>query len=132
MRRRGKVGGVVDRRIGEGEGGMTAEERGVVRFAREREGRGGARAGAFDLEGSEDEGFGGLTHGGRAIGELVDDDMGGGSDGSEDEGLLVRKRSRSSDDDEDEVGEGVDGQGREVKKSKKEVMQELIAKSKHH
>ncbi|KAK4897335.1 nucleolar complex protein 14 [Elasticomyces elasticus] len=124
MRGRLKSGGLVDRRIGEGDGGMGEEERAVARFARER-GRN-----VFDLEGSEDEGGGGLlTHGGRAIADLEEDDMGVSGDdegGSEDDGFLVRKRQR-----EDEEVEEVDEQP-EVKKSKKEVMTELIAKSKLH
>ncbi|KAK3648857.1 nucleolar complex protein 14 [Elasticomyces elasticus] len=125
MRGRLKSGGLVDRRIGEGDGGMGEEERAVARFARER-GRN-----VFDLEGSDEEGGGGglLTHGGRAIADLEDDDMKlsgdeGGSD--EDDGFLVRKRQR-----EDEEDEVVDEQP-DVKKSKKEVMTELIAKSKLH
>ena len=37
LRRRNKVGGVVDRRIGEGDTDMTPEERAAMRFAREKE-----------------------------------------------------------------------------------------------
>ncbi|TKA83743.1 hypothetical protein B0A55_00082 [Friedmanniomyces simplex] len=135
MRRRNKTGGLVDRRIGEGDEGMTAEERAVARFAREKEGK---KGGVFDLEGSDDEGGGGLmglTHGGRVIDELEDDDMGGAGEGSgsededEDVGFLVRKRRRE--DEDDEVEEANIGQP-DVKKTKKEVMQEVIAKSKLH
>ncbi|KAK4954435.1 nucleolar complex protein 14 [Elasticomyces elasticus] len=123
MRGRLKSGGLVDRRIGEGDGGMDEESRAVARFAREKS------RNVFDLEGSEDEGGGGLlTHGGRAIADLEEDDMkiSGDEEGSEDDGFLVRKRQR-----EDEEDEVVDEQP-DVKKSKKEVMTELIAKSKLH
>lgn len=129
------MGGLVDRRIGEGDAGMTAEERAVRRFAREKEGRGG---GVFDLEGSGGEAEGvGLTHLGRRLGEFDDVDL-VGEEGSEDEdegdGLLRRKRRRSSEDEEEEGVDGVeDGEEQpERKKSKKEVMQEVIAKSKLH
>ncbi|KAK5723933.1 nucleolar complex protein 14 [Elasticomyces elasticus] len=124
MRGRLKSGGLVDRRIGEGNGGMGEEERAVARFAREKS------RNVFDLEGSEDESGGGLlTHGGRAIADLEEDDMKisgdeGGSD--EDDGFLVRKRQREDEED------GVVDEQPDVKKSKKEVMTELIAKSKLH
>ncbi|KAK0269221.1 nucleolar complex protein 14 [Friedmanniomyces endolithicus] len=132
MRRRNKTGGLVDRRIGEGDEGMTAEQRAVMRFTKEKEGR---RGGVFDLEGSDDEGgMMGLTHGGRAIDELEVDDMKGSGKGSESEdedaGFLVKKRRRE-DEEEDDVEEAGEGQP-DVKKSKKEVMQEVIAKSKLH
>ncbi|KAK0309398.1 nucleolar complex protein 14 [Friedmanniomyces endolithicus] len=132
MRRRNKTGGLVDRRIGEGDEGMTAEQRAVMRFTKEKEGR---RGGVFDLEGSDDEGgLMGLTHGGRAIDELEDDDMKESGKGSESEdedaGFLVKKRRREDEQDED-VEEAGEGQP-DVKKSKKEVMQEVIAKSKLH
>ncbi|KAK5702438.1 nucleolar complex protein 14 [Elasticomyces elasticus] len=125
MRGRLKSGGLVDRRIGEGDGGMGEEERAVARFAREKRGN------VFDLEGSEDESGGGglLTHGGRAIADLEDHDMklSGDEGGSEDDGFLVRKRQREDEEEEEVVDEQPD-----VKKSKKEVMTELIAKSKQH
>ncbi|KAK0867033.1 nucleolar complex protein 14 [Friedmanniomyces endolithicus] len=132
MRRRNKTGGLIDRRIGEGDEGMTAEQRAVMRFTKEKEGR---RGGVFDLEGSDDEGgLMGLTHGGRTIDELEDDDMKGSGKGSESEdedaGFLVKKRRRDEEEDDD-VEEADEGQP-DVKKSKKEVMQEVIAKSKLH
>lgn len=141
MQRRNKVGGLVDRRIGEGDPGMTAEERAVQRFAREKQGK--KNGGMFDLEGGDDdEGAFGLTHGGRSLAEFGDDDFADGGSlgegsGSEDDEFLKRKRRRS--DEEDEVGdvdgmEGTDGaeDAPERKKTKKEVMQEVIAKSKLH
>jgi nucleolar protein 14 len=144
MRRRNKVGGLVDRRIGEGDVDMTPEERAVQRFAREKERKAKGR-GMFDLEGSDDEGGAGgglLTHGGKRVEDLVADDFQDESiegSGSEDDGeeLFTRKRRRDSDEegeedeDEDEAEGDIEGQP-ERKKTKKEVMHELIAKSKMH
>ena len=139
VRRRNKVGGLVDRRIGEGDVDMTVEERAVQRFAEEKQRRKGG-GNVFDLEGSEDEGAGmGLTHGGRSLDDLAADDMGslGGSDGEGD--LVRRKRRREEDDDDVGFGSDVDANERsgsddepERKKSKREVMDELVAKSKFH
>ncbi|KAK5124108.1 hypothetical protein LTR85_001811 [Meristemomyces frigidus] len=137
MQRRNKVGGLVDRRIGEGDPGMTAEERAVQRFAREKEGKRGGNV--FDLEGSDDEAGGGLTHLGKSLNDLGEDDfaegVSAGSEASEDDDgrVLRRKRRRSSASDEDAVdnAQGEDEQP-ERKKTKKEVMQEVIAKSKLH
>ncbi|KAF2764783.1 Nop14-like protein [Teratosphaeria nubilosa] len=129
MQRRNKVGGLVDRRIGEGDPGMTAEERAVQRFAREKRGN------VFDLENSDDEaGKVGLTHLGRPLieydfGEALSD---GGDSGSED-GFLRKKRRRDSEDDQMDGGVEPEAEDQpERKKTKKEVMQEVIAKSKLH
>ncbi|EME38264.1 hypothetical protein DOTSEDRAFT_75732 [Dothistroma septosporum NZE10] len=144
MRRRNKVGGLVDRRIGEGDVDMTPEEKAVQRFAREKERKAKGRS-MFDLEGSDEEDAGGfgLTHGGKKIDDLAADDFGeevsGGSDeDEEDDGeLLRRKRRRSDDEDEDEDEQDAAGLQEsedepERKKTKKEVMEEVIAKSKMH
>ena len=137
MHRRNKVGGLVDRRIGEGDAGMTPEEKAVQRFAREKQRKKGGSL--FDLEGSDDDAKGtGLTHGGRQIDELAEDDFGdevsAGSEEQEDGELLTRKRRRSSVSDgvEDVVSGGEGEEGSQRKKSKKEVMEEVIAKSKLH
>lgn len=136
MQRRHKVGGLVDRRIGEGDPGMTAEERAVQRYAQEKQRKKGASL--FDLEASDDdEPKIGLTHGGKNIGELGADDFGeqlSGAEESEDDGELIRKKRRRSDEEEEEngvAGDEVDEQPQR-KKTKKEVMEEVIAKSKLH
>ena len=139
MQRRKKVGGVVDRRIGEGDPGMTAEERAVQRFAQEKQRRKGASLFNLEDSGDDDEPGMALTHGGRDLDELGADDFGddvsAGSE-SEDGGLMRRKRRRSDvDDAEVERGNGVDtsiNAEPEHKKTKKEVMEEVIAKSKLH
>ncbi|KAF2165484.1 hypothetical protein M409DRAFT_67297 [Zasmidium cellare ATCC 36951] len=142
MHRRNKVGGLLDRRIGEGDVDMTPEEKAVQRFAKEKERKAKGRS-LFDLEGSDDEagnGFGAaLTHGGRRIDDLAADDFGeevsGESEDDEDDGELLRRKRRRSDEDEEEEGEGpvdAEEQQPERKKTKKEVMEEVIAKSKMH
>ncbi|KXT10672.1 hypothetical protein AC579_4781 [Pseudocercospora musae] len=138
MRRRSKVGGLVDRRIGEGDAEMTPEEKAVQRFAREKERAAKGRS-LFDLEGSDDEAGGGfkLTHGGKGLDGLVGDDfresMSGGSDDDSDDGFMRKKRRRSDfvEIEGEEVEDAGEGQP-ERKKTKKEVMEEIIAKSKMH
>ena len=135
MQRRSKVGGLVDRRIGEGDPGMTAEERAVQRFAQQKQREKGASL--FDLEASDDdEPKMRLTHGGRRLDELPVDDLDEvtpDDHGSEADVDLMRKRRRLSDSPEEEI-HGVNEAGAEEqpdrKRSKKEVMQEVIAKSK--
>nr|OQO28625.1 hypothetical protein B0A51_03342 [Rachicladosporium sp. CCFEE 5018] len=134
MQRRSKVGGVVDRRIGEGDVGMTPEERALERFTREKTRR--KTGGLFDLEGSDNEGGVGLTHGGRSLQELGGDDFQDTvSVGSEDDdGELLRRKRRRDDEDQVDDGDGVepDAEQPERKKTKHEVMQEVMAKSKAH
>lgn len=140
VRRRNKVGGLVDRRIGEGESGMTAEERAVRRFAEVK-----GRKSVFDLEGSDDDDLGmELTHGGRRLDDLNDDEIGGSPKASgdeDDDGFLRKKRTRDDldleDEDEDDGLSDLRYQNDseeqpERKKSKHEVMQEVVAKSKLH
>jgi len=137
MQRRNKMGGLVDRRIGENDATMTPEERAVQRFAREK-GRKKGRS-MFDLEASdEEEGGAGLTHLGRKLDELdgedfVDSVAGSEEDDQDGEELMRRKRPREEDmeDDVDDASKVV-GQQPERKKTKKEVMEEVIAKSKLH
>lgn len=136
MQRRNKTGGLIDRRIGEGDVGMTPEERALERFTREKQRKKGGSL--FDLEASDDEGGVGLTHGGRRLDELEGDDfsdaMSGGSDEEADGELMRRKRRREDIADEEEAaaGEQVQEPQPERKKTKKEVMEEVIAKSKLH
>ncbi|EMC95439.1 hypothetical protein BAUCODRAFT_35421 [Baudoinia panamericana UAMH 10762] len=135
MQRRNKVGGLIDRRIGEGDATMTPEERAVQRFAREKERKKGGSL--FDLEGSDgDEGKIGLTHLGRSLDEFDGGDMvdavSEGSEEEEDDGLLRKKRRRDDVDEGDELLGEAEVEEPERKKTKKEVMEEVIAKSKLH
>ncbi|KIW07965.1 uncharacterized protein PV09_01865 [Verruconis gallopava] len=131
LQRRNKVGGITDRRIGEEDPNMTPEEKMQQRFAREQE-RKSKKHALFDLEMEEAEEEDLLTHGGRALGFDEDDfDAGSLVDGSDDEddnagGLLKRKREAA-----EEMLAAVEAEP-ERKKSKKEVMKEIIAKSKLH
>jgi nucleolar protein 14 len=140
LQRRHKIGGLVDRRIGEGDPGLTAEERAVQRYAEEKQRRKGGNL--FDLEGSDDdEPRMGLTHGGRTLDDLAPDDFealsGNQSDGSEeDDRELIRRKRRREDVEDDGMGAALSAEEAddepERKKSRREVMQEVVAKSKLH
>ncbi|PBP24560.1 Nop14-like family protein [Diplocarpon rosae] len=131
---RRKVGGILDKRFGENDPSMAPEEKMLERFTREKQVR-HKNSSAFDLE--DDEG-GELTHMGQSLsldGPALKDDyeefdleVSDAEDHALDEERQL-KRSRSDLEEEgDEDGE--DRPGR--KKSKQEVMKELIAKSKLH
>ncbi|KAF1813643.1 Nop14-like protein, partial [Eremomyces bilateralis CBS 781.70] len=134
LHRRGKVGGIQDRRIGEMDRTLTPEERLQQRLAKEATRRRGKTM--FDLD--EDEDTIGLTHLGKDLDDFEEDI----SDASEDE---ARGENDYSDDDREDgasrkrrwEGDGAasdveDGAEPERKKSKAEVMKEVIAKSKFH
>ncbi|KAF2831151.1 Nop14-like protein [Ophiobolus disseminans] len=134
MNRKNRVGGIVDRRIGEDDPTMTLDDKMMARFEREQQKKRGGNV--FDLEDGDDEVQ--LTHGGESltfdheIGE-EDYDAASISGSSDDEdGFLKRKRRR--DDVDGEVdGEAAPGEEQpERKKSKAEVMKEVMAKSKLH
>ncbi|TID17522.1 Multisite-specific tRNA:(cytosine-C(5))-methyltransferase [Venturia nashicola] len=129
---RHKVGGIVDRRIGENDPGMAPEEKALQRFTREQERKaGGGRRSMFDLEGEEEVEELALTHLGQSL-SLGKDDFDGESvdGGSEDEDARPNntygKRKLG---DENEDGQG-DDEGPEKKKSRAEVMKEVMLKSK--
>ena len=136
MNRRNKVGGIFDRRFGENDPTMAPEDKMLERFAREKQ-RSHKRS-MFDLE--DDEPVEGLTHMGKSLSfddaALVDDyndddDVGleSGDDTSDnDRRALKRSRPDGSGDGEPENADGEP----ERKKTKQEVMKELIAKSKFH
>lgn len=119
VHRRHKVGGLVDRR---GKGDWT-------RLLREQRGR--AKRRVFDLEdmGMDEV----LTHMGRAIGfdgeEMEDDDFSEESLGESSEQERPKKRRKGA---EDEVSVPSDEEELGKKKTRKEVMEEVIAKSKLH
>jgi len=137
MQNRNKAGGIVDRRFGENDPTMAPEDRMLERFTREKQKR--VRGGEmFNLE-DEDE----LTHFGESLGGLREIGQGlhddfeqlGGLPGDEDNDetnpqRLARKRPLSFDDQEE--GSDTEDKGPERKKSKAEVMKEVIAKSKLH
>ncbi|KAL8694043.1 MAG: hypothetical protein Q9218_001221 [Villophora microphyllina] len=137
MHRRKKVGGILDRRFGENDPTMTLEEKALERFVREKQ-RGTKRDTLFDLEDGDDDDQ--LTHFGQSLSfnnpnttddfndvVLMSED---GSDASEGEGRPSKRRRLSPDDDGRRSDEDKDQYARQ--KTKKEVMEEVIAKSKLH
>ncbi|AEO53967.1 hypothetical protein MYCTH_2295937 [Thermothelomyces thermophilus ATCC 42464] len=141
MQRRNKVGGLIDRRFGENNPNLSLEEKMIERFTREQQ-RKHKKISAFDLE-DDDEPMGGLTHMGKP---LFDDDGDDGDDAvpvkddfdeedlpSGDESdtsraerrMLKRQRLLEAVEELDE-----DNEQPERKKTKKEIYEEVIAKSK--
>ncbi|CAE6487581.1 unnamed protein product [Rhizoctonia solani] len=116
-----RAGGIVDRRFGENDATMTPEERMLERFTRERQRQ--AKGVAFNLEDDED-----LTHYGQSLNALDDFDGAGIElDDEEESGQIDANVVRHDhfggfDDEKDDEPER--------KKSKAEVMSEIISKSK--
>lgn len=119
-KRKNKTGGVKDRRLGENDPTMTAEEKMLARFTKERQRA--SKSSMFDLD-ADDADFNGTVYGKSLA--FQDEDTGF----ADDEDILVPKRQRSV---EEEEKEKVDEEQPAPKKSKKEVMEEVIAKSKKH
>ncbi|KAL4765217.1 snoRNA-binding rRNA-processing protein NOP14 [Aspergillus foveolatus] len=136
MDRRNKVGGIMDRRFGENDPTMTPEERAAERFARASQKK-LRKDSMFNLEEDDEEEFT-LTHKGESL--SFGDEDGIRDDFQEDldaddmsDAEMPRKRKRFIDDPEAEEGGSQDGEDvPERKKSKHEVMQEVIAKSKFY
>ncbi|KAL8900236.1 MAG: hypothetical protein Q9207_005788 [Kuettlingeria erythrocarpa] len=138
MQRRKKVGGILDRRIGENDPTMTPEEKALQRFVQEKQ-RGNRKDALFDLEDRDEEGQ--LTHFGQSLsfdkpGKV--DDFQEVQLTSEEESDAIdsaarpRKRRRlSSDAVSGDEGSANEADGRpERRKTKSEVMKEVMAKSK--
>lgn len=138
MQRRNKVGGLIDRRFGENDPNMSLEDKMIERFTREQL-RKHKKSSAFDLE-DDDEPVGGLTHMGKPLFEDDDNDAVPVKDDFEEEDLpsgdesdtsraerRMLKRQRLL-----EAVEGLDEDEEqpERKKTKKEIYEEVIAKSK--
>ncbi|KAJ4141124.1 nucleolar complex protein 14 [Fusarium equiseti] len=134
MQRRNKVGGILDRRFGENDPTMAPEDKMLERFAREKQ-RSHKKNSMFDLE--DDEPSESLTHMGKSItfddmDDFKEDDLDEDydSDGSvRERQRLKRIRALAA-----EGSDGEDGENGEPerKKTKKEVMEEVIAKSKYY
>ncbi|KAL8807425.1 MAG: hypothetical protein Q9200_004682 [Gallowayella weberi] len=140
MQRRNKVGGILDRRFGEDNPKMTPEERALERFVKEKQ-RGSKNDTLFDLEdaGEDDQ----LTHFGQSLSfdksSKTEDfqEEGFSSEGESDNMEVLErpnKRRRISEDVSYKDEEMIDkSDGRPARpKTKKEVMNEVIAKSKLH
>ncbi|KKK17930.1 hypothetical protein P175DRAFT_0468706 [Aspergillus ochraceoroseus IBT 24754] len=134
MDRKNKVGGILDRRFGEDDPTMTPEERAAERFARASQKK-LRKESMFNLEEEDDEEFQ-LTHMGESLSFGGDDFQEGELDAAEDmsDSEMPRKRKRIINDDGEmeDVDSEDDEELPERKKSKNEVMKELIAKSKFH
>lgn len=139
MQRRNKVGGLIDRRFAEDDPNVSLEDKMIERYTREQL-RNHKKSSMFDLE-DGDEPMGGLTHDGKPL--FDDDDEGPMKDDFDEEDLLSGDESDSSRAERrmlkrqrlTEVLEGQeeeeDGQP-ERKKTKKEIYEEIMAKSKLH
>ncbi|KAI4103442.1 MAG: hypothetical protein L6R37_003797 [Teloschistes peruensis] len=140
MHRRKKVGGILDRRFGENDPTMTLEEKALERFVKEKQ-RGSKRETLFDLEyGDEDNQ---LTHFGQSLSFDKSSTIDGfknvaltseeGSVTSDNEARPNKRRRLSADDDNNRESVSHEDQDQFApKKTKKEVMEEVIAKSKLH
>ena len=133
------MGGILDRRFGENDPTMTPEERALERFVREKQRR-GKNSSLFDLE--DGEGDEQLTHFGRSLsfnGPKVDDFDQADSGVSDEEHEEIgqdrpnkRRRLSESDGSDGSLSSAEDGSELGRPKTKKEVMSEVIAKSKLH
>lgn len=135
----------MDRRFGENDPSMTPEERAAERFARESQ-RKMRKENIFNLE-EEDEEELELTHGGRSLSfgdainlngdDFAENDISGGESSDDEEASRKRKRALAADDEVDDM-DGMASEDDEAedeteplrKKTKAEVMKEVIAKSK--
>ncbi len=141
MQRRNKVGGILDRRFGENDPTMTPEQRALERFVKEKQ-KGNRKGALFDLEDADEDNQ--LTHFGQSLSFAKPDgrddfneteiDGSAGSSPGEGEDLRPMKRRRLSQG--SSVGENSfdarDERQAERPKTKKEIMHEVIAKSKLH
>ncbi|KAK3988054.1 putative nucleolar complex protein 14 [Cladorrhinum sp. PSN332] len=141
MQRRNKVGGLIDRRFGESDPNMTLEDKMIERYTREQQ-RAHKKNSMFDLE--DDEPSGGLTHMGRPLFDDDDDDvdqpMKDDFDGEQlpsdedDDDLRATRRALKRQRLEEvlDAADELDEEQPERKKTKKEIYEEIIAKSKLH
>ncbi|CAA7258546.1 unnamed protein product [Cyclocybe aegerita] len=126
-----RAGGIVDKRFGENDPTMSLEDRMLERFTKERQRA--SKGTTFNLEDEDD-----LTHYGQSLSKLDDFDNAGLGLGSDEEGEtsgqigrdLVSKTHFGGFGDEDVDEDEEEGPAR--KKSKAEVMAEVVAKSKEH
>lgn len=141
MQRKNKVGGILDRRFGENDPTMAPEDRMLERFAREKQ-KMHKKNSLFDLE--DDEPSFSLTHGGESLkfdgpsitDDFDEDDLGSGdeSDSSMTEKKRLKRMRLMEALENGADAEAEDGEAKEPerKKTRQEVMDEVIAKSKLH
>lgn len=126
-----RVGGIVDRRFGENNPGLSFEEKMQERFTKEHQ-RKVSKSSLFNLDDDEQ-----LYEDGLGSGLSFQDDFDAGDLGLEDDedgnaAYLARKAKRDALDAGDDVEADNVAEEPERKKSKAEVMKEVIAKSKLH
>ncbi|KAL6715868.1 nucleolar complex protein 14 [Lecanora helva] len=142
MQRRKKTGGITDRRFGENDPTMTPEDKALQRFVREKQ-REKKRGSLFDLENGDEDNTN-LTHAGKSLSftnvdkmddfderSLENSDQDEGSDFLEERPTKRRRLSTDTTSDgslSDRVHHGPAAHP----KTKKEVMEDIIAKSKLH
>lgn len=125
LARKNKVGGIIDKRFGEKNKSMTSEEKMLERFTREKLAH-SSKYSLTDMDSDDDDDNDILTHYGQTLGFKEKDHGSSDDDADEDEGFFQKK---NGDDDANEAEEP--GQGSK-KKTKAEVMKEVIAKSKFY
>lgn len=124
--RKGRVGGVLDRRFGEGRADLTLEQIQLERYTRERQK--GKKRNNFSLE--DEEGEEGLTHMGQSLSAMDDFGPAPMSDDEDMGAEMVSRTNFGGFEEELEEDEIIGEDGEKRKKTKAEIMQEIIAKSK--
>ncbi|KAK9365796.1 nucleolar protein 14 [Lipomyces kononenkoae] len=126
LERKHKVGAVIDRRFGETDPTMALEDKMLERFTRERQARSSRSSALFNLEDDDMYGADTLTHLGHSL-SLDQDDFDADVQLSDhDDNSKLKRKTPVTDGTDDES----DIESPERKKSKNEVMKEIIAKSK--
>ncbi|CAG8542688.1 2598_t:CDS:10, partial [Dentiscutata heterogama] len=126
MENRNKVGGLIDRRFGEDDPTLSLEEKMLERFAKEKKQR-HSNSSLFNLEDDD------LTHYGQSLALIDDFDEPDLSLNEEDAGIIDHDtvdKSHFGGFEEDEQNNDNNDEYGHKKKSKTEVMKEVIAKSK--
>lgn len=127
LARKNKIGGIVDRRFGENDRHLTAEEKMLERFTKAKLAQ--SKKSMYNLDDDdedkyEDDGFNTLTHKGMSLADEFEDNVSDNSVDSEDEADFFSKKRPTMETSEE--GEP------ERKKTKAEVMKEVMAKSKYY
>ncbi|CCK69495.1 snoRNA-binding rRNA-processing protein NOP14 KNAG_0C03910 [Huiozyma naganishii CBS 8797] len=127
----GRTGALVDRRFGERDNQLTEEEKMLERFTRERQRQSKKRSNLYNLDADDDDddmgAFGTtLTHLGNDVADNFDEN----NSDPDDSGFRPAKRPYGYDD--DTLGGATTGEQPARKKTKAEVMKEVIAKSKFY
>lgn len=148
LQNKGRVGGVFDRRFGENDASMNPEDKMLERYTRERQLRsagGGRNKSVFALDDDDDEAEADmmLTHSGQALDftdEFDQGDLGLDEEDEEIAAIMANRRKLAEERGmgamgvnlEEMDGVNIEEEGTGRKKSKEEVMKEIIAKSKFH